>query len=643
MKAWQRAVEQALANPALREALQRNAQRRRQAWSWAMASLPEPWERARRRAAQYRQQVLANWQEHLETFIQRVKTHGVVVHRAANAQQAREIITALAREHGVRLAVKSKSMLTEEMELNFALEAQGIQVVETDLGEFIVQLRGERPAHIITPAVHLRRQDVARLFAQRLGMSYTEDVAQMTQTARRYLRERFLLADMGISGVNFGVVETGTLVLVTNEGNGRMVTTAPRLHVAVMGVERLVLSLEHLAWMLRLLPRAATGQTLTSYVSLLHGPRQPGTDGPHSRHLVLVDNGRFALADSPLAEVLRCIRCGACLNACPVFAQVGGHGYRAREGRYTPYPGPMGIPVSLALLGESYGAMSQLCTLCGACAQVCPVEIPLPELIWEVRRQARERGEELPWWLRWGLRAYAAATRSSVGFHAAQGLLRGVLPWLSRTTDIPLLQGAALRRHGPLPPLETEPQPSCTGDSPSEASASQALELVELFLQRARAVDVEVQVLPANALGEAVVAWCRRRDVTTLWPWAAEELPAGLLGFLEQAGLQLRASPSAHAGLTGVSRAVAETGSLVLPGGPGRALGASLWPRVHLAVVPASRVVARLEAALTPEQVVYSPATVLVTGPSRTADIEMTLTLGVHGPEEVVVFLVKDR
>ncbi len=638
MSAWKQGVRQALASTTLREALQANAHRRRAAWDRAMATLPVPWEEARERAAAFREQVLARWEEHLETFVQRVREHGVVVHRVADAHEARERILTLAREHNVRLVVKSKSMLTEEIDLNPALEALGIEVVETDLGEFIVQLRGERPAHIITPAVHLRRQDVARLFTRRLGMPYTEDVARMTQTARRYLREKFRRADMGISGVNFGVVETGTLVLVTNEGNGRMVTTAPRVHVAVMGMERLVLTLEHLAWMLRLLPRAATGQTLTSYVSLLHGP---GPGGPRSRHLVLVDNGRSALARGPLAEVLRCIRCGACLNACPVFAQVGGHGYRSRAGAYTPYPGPMGIPVSLGLLGEAYDAMSLLCTLCGACAEVCPVAIPLPELILQVRRE-RPVEQVLPGWVRWGLNGYTKSAAHPSLFRIAQRLLRRFLPLLAARTAIPLLQGAALRRHGPLPP---RPRPSTTPDRharPEPIPTPAPADLLEAFTLQARQVDVEVVPVAApDRLAPQVVQWCREQGIRTLWPWAEPHLPPGLLAALQEAGLTLKADPEADAGLTGVEQAIAETGSLLLPGDAARPLGASLWPRVHLAVVPASRVVARLEDALTPDRVVHHPASVLVTGPSRTADIEMTLTLGVHGPERVTVFLVE--
>ncbi len=639
-----------LHDPALQEALQANARRRKAAWDRAMRTLPLPWEEARERAAAIRRRVLENWDAYLKRFLRQVQSRGVVVHHARDAHQAQEILLHLAREHRVRLAVKSKSMLTEEIGLNEALETAGIEVVETDLGEFIVQLRREKPAHIITPAVHLRRQEVGRLLQKHLGIPYTEDVAQMTRAVRAYLRNKFLQADMGISGVNFGVAETGTLVLVTNEGNGRMVTTAPRLHVAVMGLERLVPTMADLAWMLRLLPRAATGQVLTAYVSLLHGPRGPhDPDGPQQRHLVLVDNGRRALAHTPLDDILRCIRCGACLNACPVFAHIGGHGYRGQGNAFTPYPGPMGAVLSPGLFGPRFRNLAYLCTLCGACAEVCPVAIPLPQRILDVRR-GREPSRPLPglpWWLRLGLRAYGRLIPHPRLFRLAQGLLQRWLPRLPIPLPMPLLRGAAYRLRRPRPaPV------SLQGEGPARAAASQTAspspdatppqDPIPRFLHQARRVDTETHTIAPDRLAQAIAAWCRENHIQTLWAWEAEHLPAGLVEALQRLGLRFTSSHQAQAGLTGVLRAIAETGSLLLPSGPGRPLGASLWPPIHLAVVRASQIVPRLEDALTDPRLTQGPAAVLVTGPSRTADIEMTLTLGVHGPERLVVFLLQD-
>ena len=250
-----------------------------------------------------------------------------------DADQAIRLVLEIAREHDARLIAKSKTMVSEEIGLNHALEKHGLQIIETDLGEYIVQLRGEAPSHIITPAVHLRRQDVGRLFQEKLGLPYTEDISIMTDAARQRLRQVFLNADIGISGVNFGVAETGTLCLVTNEGNGRMVTTIPPVHIALMGIERLVPTMDDLALMLSLLPRSATGQKLSVYTSLINSPRKPDDpDGPQERHIILVDNKRSAVQASDLREILYCIRCGSCLNACPVFREIGGHAYVSRGG-----------------------------------------------------------------------------------------------------------------------------------------------------------------------------------------------------------------------------------------------------------------------------------------------------------------------
>ena len=272
------------------------------------------------------------------------------------------------------LVAKSKSMVTEEIHLNHALEAKGMRVVETDLGEYIVQLRKERPAHIITPAVHLRRDDVGRLFHEKLGIPYTEDIPTLTNTARKILRDVFLTADVGVSGGNFGIADEGAFCIVTNEGNGRMITTLPKVHIALMGMERLVRNLDDLAVMLSLLARSATGQKLSVYTQLIHAP----LDG-QQRHIILLDNGRTRIHNSPLKESLYCIRCGACLNACPVFRELGGHAYDST------YPGPIGSVISAGLFGSDFIPLAQASSLCGACKEACPVDIDLPKLLTRVR------------------------------------------------------------------------------------------------------------------------------------------------------------------------------------------------------------------------------------------------------------------
>src|SRR5512134_3848818 len=290
-------------------------------------------------------------------------------------REAKESFAPLSALGGEKVLIaKAKSMISEEIDLNPALEAEGIRVVETDLGEYIVQLRHERPGHILTPAVHLRRDDVGKLFHEKLGIPYTEDIPTLTNTARKVLRDVFLTADVGISGVNFGIAETGGICLVTNEGNGRMVTTMPRTHIALMGMERLVPTLDDLALMLSLLPRSATGQKLSVYTQLLHSPL-----AGQERHIIILDNGRTRLRNSPLAESLYCIRCGACLNACPVFRELRGHAYGS------VYPGPIGSVISAGFFGSDFVPLPQASSLCGACKEPCPVDIDLPKLLTRVR------------------------------------------------------------------------------------------------------------------------------------------------------------------------------------------------------------------------------------------------------------------
>jgi L-lactate dehydrogenase complex protein LldF len=408
-------VRTALANPALQEALDQNAARRRAGWEAAFASLPQS-EARKRQAAEIRRRTIAKLDAHLETFTAQLQARGVVVHRAEDGAAGCSAVLAILQSHGVHRVVKAKSMVTEEIGLNRALVAAGIEVVETDLGEFIVQLRGEPPAHITAPAIHLRREDVGRTFEQHLGLAFTTDVAEMTAAARHALRDRFFEAEAGISGVNFGVAETGTLCLVTNEGNGRMVTSLPALQIAIMGMERLVPSLADLAVMLDVLPRAATGQARTSYVSLLQGPRGAGDpDGAFERHVVLVDNGRSAVRESSLAEALSCIRCGACLNACPVYQEVGGHAYGST------YPGPIGSVLSPALWGVGrYGHLARASTLCGACRDACPVGIDLPTLLLRVRAEQTRTGRP-SLWLSVGMRLFAWAIASPACFGPTSG------------------------------------------------------------------------------------------------------------------------------------------------------------------------------------------------------------------------------
>jgi L-lactate dehydrogenase complex protein LldF len=668
-------VRQAIADEDLQIALDANADRRMSAHAQAfeaIGGLPD----ARSRAAAIRHQTLGQLDATLEDFKQALTSNGMLVHEADDAQAACHIVLDIARSHRARLVVKAKSMVSEEIDLNASLEAAGIQVVETDLGEYIVQLRGEKPAHIITPAIHLRRSQVGQTLADSLGVPYTDDVTEMTHTARLALRQAFLKADLGISGVNFGVAETGTLCLVTNEGNGRLVTTLPPVHIALMGIERLVPSLRDLALMLELLPRSATGQALTSYVSLIQRPRQPGdADGPQERHVVLIDNGRRRLRQSPQAAALLCIRCGACLNACPVYREVGGHAYDS------VYPGPIGSVISPALFGSRrYGHLATASSLCGACEDVCPVGVPLTRLLVQTRHEFRSQAPS-PSWLTLGLSAYARLAARPRLFRLAQSLAAIGLRALPRhngwiTAAPPPLSAWTRRRH--LPPLqlrpclveEVEPQkaggPAAAAFEPASLSGAPAVthgspheSLSSQFTQTLHALGGRVIACQPAEFGARLRELILERGwrIGLAWedidPWleearrAAESAGARLLHLPagEPVSVEGTDLPRAEFGLTGSLAGLAATGTLAIPGGPGRPGLASLLPRAHLAMLHTGQLHASLQEWLAqgagPSLSAWSQMA-LISGPSRTADIEMTLTIGVHGPEEVIVFLIDD-
>lgn len=669
--AFHRHIRQALADPALQDALDANARRRKEGYRQAFDTLEDP-EELRRRAHAVRAETIAHLDAYLDQFISHLTARGTVVHRAQDAAEAVALVLHIAQSRGARLVAKSKTMVSEEVGLNEALEAAGMQVVETDLGEYIVQLRGEHPSHIITPAVHLRRQEVGATFHERLGVPETDDVEALTAIARARLRQVFQTADVGVSGVNFGVAETGTLCLVTNEGNGRMVTTLPPVHVALMGIERLVPGLDDLALILQLLPRAATGQTLTVYTTLINGPRAPDEpDGPDERHVILVDNGRSAVRASPLSESLLCIRCGACLNACPVFQEIGGHAYVSVEGHGSVYPGPIGSIVSPGLFGqEAYGHLAQASTLCGACREACPVDIDLPGLLLRTRaggtqpaRQSRPRG--VPATIALGLRIYAwLATHPrlfAAGQRIAGGLARLLFPgreWI----PLPAFTGWGAARHlrrpatapfrdrfTPLPEEDRSPAapptpPAETGsdETPAESRAPDGEPRLEAFAGALDALGAGFERCRSEDLGRCVLAFLEARQETEVLAWARDALPAGLFEALSDAGVEWKESGedgSPQVGLTGARAGVASTGSIVVLPGPGQPLTASLLPEVHLAVLPAREVYDDLPQVLSLREVEAASSAVLISGPSRTADIEMTLTIGVHGPREVHVIV----
>jgi L-lactate dehydrogenase complex protein LldF len=419
----------------------------------AIARLPE-FEALREQGRAIKDHTLANLDFYLERYEQNVTAGGGHVHWARDAAEACAVILGICRAAGAKTITKGKSMVAEEIALNDHLEANGVTPVETDLGEYIIQLRHEPPSHIIAPAIHLMKEQVADAFRA----AHTEldparpliDPRALCDEARTVLRPRFLAADVGITGANFLVAETGSSIIVTNEGNGDLTQILPRIHIVITGIEKIVPTLEDAATLLRLLARSATGQEFSSYTTISTGPRRPGDlDGPEEYHVVLLDNGRSALLGGEFQDMLRCLRCAACLNHCPVYAAVGGHAYG------WVYPGPMGAVLTPALVGiGEAGHLPNASTFCGRCESVCPVKIPLPKMMrhWREREFAQRLSPPV---YRSGLRLWAWVAQRPVLYHALAGIMSRVLGWAGlyrgRFRSLPLAVGWTAMRDMPAP------------------------------------------------------------------------------------------------------------------------------------------------------------------------------------------------
>ena len=381
----------------------------------------------REHARRIKKHTLDNLDYYLERVETRVREHGGDVIWCRDAESAVEAIGRIADENDVQTVVKSKSMATEEIHLNKALEKNGVEVVETDLGEYIIQLAGDRPYHIVAPALHMTRGDMADLFAEKLGVERTDDPPKLTGIARGILRDKFLGAGMGVTGANFVVAESGAVVLVENEGNIRLTTSLPRIHIAVAGIEKLIPRAVDLAVFLKLLARSATGQPLTSYTSFLAGPRRSGErNGPERFYLLLLDNGRSrVLGDDEKRETLYCIRCGACSNVCPVYRRIGGHAYPGT------YSGPIGAILTPQLNGLGYEpGLPFASSLCGACAEVCPVKIDIPRMLLALRRDVKKSESREHRWLaeKFAFRAWSWLMQRPWWLERAGLLARGLAP-----------------------------------------------------------------------------------------------------------------------------------------------------------------------------------------------------------------------
>ena len=379
-------IRETIADPDLQKAIYTATGRLMAHRAGSLDQLPE-YQDLRTTAHELKRHTIENLDYYVEQFEQNVNSHGGKVVFCANATDVADFVLDLAKQRGARLIVKSKSMTTEEIDLNERLEHHHLESVETDLGEYILQLAHQRPYHIVAPALHLTRYQVADLFTEKLGVNNEVVIEKQTKIARGVLREKFLAADIGISGANFLVADSGAVVVVENEGNARLSTSAPKIHIAIAGIEKLIPRATDLAVFLKLLGRSATGQPLTVYTSFLSGPRRPGeVDGPEEFYVVLLDNGRTKLlANADKRESLFCIRCGACLNHCPVYRKIGGHNYP------WIYSGPIGkiiTPQFHGVLQDPWLPFAS--SLCGACAEVCPVKIDIPKLLLQLRSEVTE-------------------------------------------------------------------------------------------------------------------------------------------------------------------------------------------------------------------------------------------------------------
>ena len=423
------------------------------------------YEELRTHAAAIRDRALNNLDVYLEEFEKNATARGAIVHWEETTADVNRIVCDLAQQYGVKKAVKSKSMVSEECALNDALEAAGVEVVETDLGEYILQLAKEPPSHIIAPVIHKGRDEISDLFAEKHQRPRKTDITELTHEAREMLRGHFLTADMGISGANFIVAETGTTLIVTNEGNGRMTTTLPRVHVAITGIEKVVPTLEDVTTLLRLLPRSATGQTISNYISFTTGIKDGAQNagarsadaqdafGAEHFHIILLDAGRTKLIGTDMQEMLRCIRCGACMNHCPVYQNVGGHAYG------WVYPGPMGSILTPTYVGlENALDLPHASTFCNQCGVVCPVKIPLPDLMRKLREKQVERGLR-PWYERLGLNAWSWLAQRPALYAVATRVAARTLTWMGGSSklihNLPLAGGWTGGRDMPAPQGKT--------------------------------------------------------------------------------------------------------------------------------------------------------------------------------------------
>ena len=605
------------------------------------------WDAWRERATAIRTDAVAHLPELLAGFERGVVAAGGVVHHAATAADARRIVVELCRERGLQRAAKAKSMLAEELDINGALAAAGIESVETDLGEYIVQLLGDRPSHLLAPAVHLSAVQVAELF----GHDDPSDTSGLVAHARAALREVFLAADVGITGANFGVASTGTVILLESEGNIRMCTSLPRVHIALMGVEKVLRGWDDAAHMVQMLPLAAHGRPTATYTSYITGVGDD--DGPDELHVVLVDDGRTALLGGELESTLHCIRCGACLYACPVYRQVGGHAYG------TTYSGPIGAVLTPALEGGEGAEVAWMSSLCGACTEACPVGIPLDSLLVTVRSGGEHGRGETAFWEAWSRLWARPASYRALARTGGRALARfgwrermpGVLGAWTEGRDAPMparepfherwrraRSGVASPANGridgvggqPVAVAPGAPSAAETGLSRAGADGVPSRSQVEEFRTRLEALDGVVHEVESLAAAQELARELIGTATVATWP--------GLAPLAANAA----APPQAQVSLIDADVGVASTGAIGIAHTPTRGRRQALLPDRQIALLRRDRIVSEPSQALalyfTDERVAHANV-VFAAGPSRTADIEQRMMLGVHAPRSLDVIL----
>jgi L-lactate dehydrogenase complex protein LldF len=661
------AARSALADSQLRANLRRATGTIRDKRAAAVAELSD-WEELRAAGAAIKDEALEHLPARLAQLETKVTAAGGRVHWAEDAEEANALVAGIAATNGIDELVKVKSIATDEIDLNAALAERGIGAIETDLAELIVQLADDEPSHILVPAIHRNRSEIRRIFSERIGYEgEDDDPAALAEFARLHLRRAFLGARMAVSGANFAVAETGAVCVVESEGNGRMCTTLPEVLVTVMGIEKLLSRWSELEVMLQLLPRSSTGERMNPYTSLWTGvdPR----DGPKEFHLVLLDNGRSSTLADPLGrQALRCIRCSACLNVCPVYSRVGGHAYES------VYPGPIGAILTPQLREMKSGTdLPGASTLCGACAEVCPVKIEIPRLLIHLRGRAvaegrAGRGERAAMKLAAAVlgsrRRYELAQRASRLGGRGEGVKRLPPPFSGWTEsrELPPVPAESFRewwRSSGRPRTPGEPRgPQGTAAvAPLSTAGLQKRhdyrrrsdlssgELVALFCERIADYRANVRVVPDAELAAAVAEICAAHDAARI------AVAAGLDAALRPAGVELVEDEALSAAeldaldgvLSGCALAIAETGTIALDGRPPsgrRAL--TLLPDLHVCVVRADQLVGCVPeaiAALRPAALEGRPIT-LVSGPSATSDIELERVEGVHGPRRLEVLVV---